>query len=146
MTVRSDRHRQTRLHQLLVSSRRSSSYVSALLALLGTSLLLSACSTGLPKGITPVQDFEVDRYLGTWYEIARLDHRFERGLSNVSAEYSLKDNGKIRVINKGLDEDGEWNEAEGRARFARDEDEGYLKVSFFGPFFGTYAVFNLDED
>ncbi|ASJ74836.1 lipocalin family protein [Granulosicoccus antarcticus] len=113
---------------------------------LGSLLLLSACAGGLPKGITPVQNFEVDRYLGTWYEIARLDHRFERGLSNVSAEYSLKDNGQIRVLNKGLDENGEWSEAEGRARFAREQDEGYLKVSFFGPFFGTYAVFDLDEN
>ncbi len=117
-----------------------------LLATLSATLLLSACAGGLPKGITPVQNFEVDRYLGTWYEIARLDHRFERGLTNVSAEYSLKDNGQIRVTNKGRDEKGEWSEAEGRAKFAREKDEGYLKVSFFGPFFGTYAVFNLDED
>ncbi len=117
-----------------------------LLASFSSALLLAACAGGLPKGITPVQNFDVDRYLGTWYEIARLDHRFERGLTNVSAEYSLKDNGQIRVLNKGRDEKGEWNEAEGRAKFAREKDEGYLKVSFFGPFFGTYAVFNLDQD
>ncbi len=117
-----------------------------LLASIASALLLSACASSLPKGITPVQNFDVDRYLGTWYEIARLDHRFERGLTNVSAEYSLKDNGQIRVLNKGLDENGEWSEAEGRAKFAREKDEGYLKVSFFGPFFGTYAVFNLDQD
>ncbi len=117
-----------------------------LLGSVSSVLLLSACASGLPKGITPVQNFEVDRYLGIWYEIARLDHRFERGLTNVSAEYSLKDNGQIRVLNKGRDENGEWSEAEGRAKFAREKDEGYLKVSFFGPFFGTYAVFNLDED
>lgn len=117
-----------------------------LLASLSSVLMLSACAAGLPKGITPVQDFEIDRYLGTWYEIARLDHRFERGLTNVSAEYSLKDNGQIRVLNKGIDENGEVSEAQGRAKFARDQDEGYLKVSFFGPFFGTYAVFDLDED
>ncbi len=120
--------------------------IGRLLAAFSAALLLSACAGGLPKGITPVQNFEIDRYLGTWYEIARLDHRFERGLTNVSAEYSLKDNGQIRVLNKGLDESGEWSEAEGRAKFAREKDEGYLKVSFFGPFFGTYAVFNLDED
>jgi apolipoprotein D and lipocalin family protein len=117
-----------------------------LLASVAGALLLSACASGLPKGITPVQNFKVDRYLGTWYEIARLDHRFERGLSNVSAEYSLKDNGQIRVLNKGLQTDGEWSEAEGRAKFARKQDEGYLKVSFFGPFYGTYAVFNLDAE
>jgi len=110
------------------------------------SFLLTACS-GLPKGIEPVNNFDVQRYLGTWYEIARLDHRFERGLSNVSAEYSLKDNGEIRVLNRGYNmEDEEFTDAEGRARFGRDTDEGYLKVSFFGPFFGSYVVFNLDED
>lgn len=117
-----------------------------LLASLGCAMLLSACASGLPKGITPVQDFEVDRYLGTWYEIVRLDHSFERGLSNVTARYSLMDDGRIQVINRGLQEDGEWSEAEGTARFARDRDVGYLEVSFFGPFYGTYAVFELDED
>jgi len=107
---------------------------------------LTACG-GLPKGIDPVDGFDVQRYLGTWYEVARLDHRFERGLSNVSAQYSLKDNGEIRVVNRGYNvDDKAFTEAEGRARFARDADEGYLKVSFFGPFFGSYVVFDLDAD
>ncbi len=135
-----------RLAQGAIRHTRKIPKTGRLLGSVSSVLLLSACAGGLPKGITPVQNFEVDRYLGTWYEIARLDHRFERGLTNVSAEYSLKDNGQIRVLNKGLDENGEWSEAEGRAKFARAKDEGYLKVSFFGPFFGTYAVFNLDED
>ncbi|MFK8079344.1 MAG: lipocalin family protein [Granulosicoccus sp.] len=109
-------------------------------------LSLTACG-GLPKGIDPVSGFDVQRYLGTWYEIARLDHRFERGLSNVSAEYSLKDNGEIRVINRGYNvEDEKFTEAQGRARFAGDSNQGYLKVSFFGPFFGSYVVFDLDDD
>lgn len=109
------------------------------------SLSLTACA-GLPKGIDPVANFDVQRYLGTWYEVARLDHRFERGLSNVSAEYSLKDNGDIRVVNRGYDiEDEEFTEVVGRAKFGGDTDEGFLKVSFFGPFFGSYVVFDLDE-
>jgi len=109
-------------------------------------LLLTAC-TGLPKGIDPVTGFEPDRYLGTWYEIARLDHRFERGLSNVTAEYSLNDDGSIRVLNRGYnEEDGEWQQAEGRAAFVGDNDVGHLKVSFFGPFYASYVVFGLDDD
>ena len=114
--------------------------------LIVVSLFIASCG-GLPKGIEPVGSFDVERYLGTWYEIARLDHRFERGMSNVSAEYALKDDGGIRVVNRGY-KDGEqqWSEAVGKARFARSDNEGYLKVSFFGPFYGSYVVFELDEN
>lgn len=115
------------------------------LLLMGT-LLLGAC-TGLPDGIEPVGQFDADRYLGKWYEIARLDHSFERGLSRVTAEYSARDDGGIRVINRGYDaEKGSWKEAEGKAYFVRGRDEGYLKVSFFGPFYGAYVVFGLDQE
>jgi apolipoprotein D and lipocalin family protein len=107
---------------------------------------LAAC-TGLPEGVEPVQGFEPERYLGKWYEIARLDHSFERGLTRVTAEYSRRDDGGIRVLNRGYSaEEGEWEEAEGKAFFVRSDDEGYLKVSFFGPFYGAYVVFGLDQD
>ena len=107
---------------------------------------LTGC-TSLPKGITPVDNFEVEKYLGTWYEIARLDHRFERGLSKVSAEYSLLENGDIRVLNSGFSEEKqEQNTAEGTARFVDDSNQGHLKVSFFGPFYASYVVFELDEN
>lgn len=109
-------------------------------------VLLTGC-TSAPKGIEPVQEFELSKYLGTWYEIARLDHSFERGLSNVTAEYSLREDGGVRVINRGYSaEEGEWEQAEGKAYFVEDSDTGHLKVSFFGPFYGAYVVFNLDED
>ena len=109
-------------------------------------LALCAC-TGLPEGVEPVQGFEPERYLGKWYEIARLDHSFERGLSRVTAEYSRRDEGGIRVINRGYNaEKGEWEQAEGKAYFVRSEDQGYLKVSFFGPFYGAYVVFGLDHE
>lgn len=109
-------------------------------------IFLSAC-TGAPEGVEPVSGFELDRYLGTWYEIARLDHSFERGLSNITANYSLRDDGGVRVINRGYNvEDGEWDEAEGKAYFVGDEDVGQLKVSFFGPFYGGYNVVDLDAD
>lgn len=101
----------------------------------------------MPQGIQPVDDFDLDRYLGKWYEIARLDHSFERGLERVTAEYSLRDDGGVRVLNRGYSAaDGSWKQAEGRAYFVGPPDEAYLKVSFFGPFFGSYVVFELDAE
>ncbi len=109
-------------------------------------LVLTSC-TGIPKNVEPVGDFDVDRYLGTWYEIARLDHRFERGLRNVTAEYSLRSDGGLVVRNRGYAENkGEWKESVGKAYFAKDTDKGHLKVSFFGPFYGSYVVFELDKE
>jgi apolipoprotein D and lipocalin family protein len=108
--------------------------------------LLTGC-LGMPEGVKPVNDFELERYLGTWYEIARLDHSFERGLDNVTAQYSLRDDGGVRVINRGYSaEKGEWKEAEGKAFFVDENNRGYLKVSFFGPFYGSYVVFELDKN
>lgn len=109
-------------------------------------LLLAGC-TSVPKGVTPVQDFELNKYLGTWYEIARFDHSFERGLNYVTAEYQLNDDGTVQVINRGKDRDtGEWEQAEGIAKFAGDTDTGHLKVSFFGPFYASYVIAALDDD
>ena len=114
--------------------------------LLVSCVLISGC-TGLPKNVEPVTDFDADRYLGTWYEIARLDHRFERGLSNVTATYSTRTDGGLVVKNRGfLESKGEWKEALGKAYFVGDKNTGHLKVSFFGPFYGSYAVFELDKD
>ena len=101
----------------------------------------------MPEGVRPVGDFELEPYLGTWYEIARLDHSFERGLDNVSADYSLRDDGGVRVINRGYSRaEGRWKQAEGKAYFVGSPNEGYLKVSFFGPFYGSYVVFELDRE
>lgn len=110
------------------------------------SLLLTAC-LGRPDGAVAVPGFELQRYLGNWYEIARLDHRFERGLSHVQAEYSLREDGGLRVINKGYnDRKGEWERAEGKAYFTGAANIGSLKVSFFGPFYGAYNIIELDTD
>ncbi len=68
--------------------------------LLAASLLLASC-TGIPDGLTPVQPFELNRYLGEWHEIARLDHSFERGLTQVTANYSLNPDGSVKVLNRG---------------------------------------------
>ncbi|WP_370979812.1 lipocalin family protein [Agaribacterium sp. ZY112] len=114
--------------------------------LLLSTLLLSSCST-VPKTITPVTGFELDKYLGTWYEIARLDHRFERGLEQVSANYSINDDGTVRVENRGYSSaKKEWKDAIGKAKFAKDKQTGHLKVSFFGPFYGSYIIFDLDKE
>lgn len=100
----------------------------------------------MPKSVQPVKNFELNQYLGKWYEIARLDHSFERGLVDVTAEYSMRDDGGVKVINRGYStKDNEWSEAEGKAYFVEDKDLGYLKVSFFGPFYGSYVIFELDE-
>lgn len=109
-------------------------------------LLLSGC-VGIPQGVAPVENFSLERYLGTWYEIARLDHSFERGLSRVSAEYSRRDDGGVRVVNRGYSEQtGTWKQIEGKAYFVGRPDQGHLKVSFFGPFYGAYVIFDLDHE
>ena len=110
------------------------------------SLILTAC-LGIQDGTDAVQGFQLQRYLGDWYEIARLDHRFERGLSHVQAQYSLREDGGVRVVNKGYkDRKGEWKQAEGKAYFTDAADVGSLKVSFFGPFYGAYNIIELDPD
>jgi apolipoprotein D and lipocalin family protein len=108
------------------------------------SLLLVSCA-GLPKNIEPVADFELDKYMGKWYEIARLDHSFERDLEQVTATYSIKSDGTVSVANRGLSSKRkEWKDAVGKAKFEGDSSVGYLKVSFFGPFYGSYVFFDFD--
>ena len=110
------------------------------------SVLLAAC-LGIPDRATAVQEFSLDRYLGSWYEIARLDHRFERGLSRVQAHYSLREDGGVRVINTGYnDRKEEWESVEGKAYFIEQPDLGRLKVSFYGPFYGAYNIIQLDSE
>lgn len=114
-------------------------------ALIGIALLIASC-TGVPKGLTPVTGFDKERYLGTWYEIARLDHSFERNLSNVRAEYFAGKRGGIRVENRGFDtKKNAWKSIEGRAKFISNPDIGSLKVSFFGPFYSGYHIIALDK-
>jgi apolipoprotein D and lipocalin family protein len=109
-------------------------------------LLFTGC-VGIPEKIRPVDNFKAEKYLGKWYEIARLDHSFEKGLTRVTADYSLRDDGGLRVINRGYSaKQNKWKEAEGKAYFVKRSDQGYLKVSFFGPFYGAYIVFELDRE
>lgn len=119
--------------------------MKSLISVAALCIFLAGC-TGIPKSVSPVQGFELNRYLGKWYEIARLEHSFERGLSKVTAEYSRREDGGVRVLNRGYSaEEKEWNEAEGKAYFVDDESTGHLKVSFFGPFYASYVVANIDK-
>jgi apolipoprotein D and lipocalin family protein len=108
--------------------------------------LLTGC-VGIPENVKPVDNFKLEKYLGKWYEIARLDHSFEKGLSRVTAEYSLRPDGGVKVINRGYSaKDNKWKEALGKAYFVKGPDQGFLKVSFFGPFYGSYVIFALDHE
>lgn len=111
-------------------------------------ILLSGCaSTSPPPGVTPVSPFDVSRYQGHWYELARLDHSFERGMTDVSATYTPQSDGSIRVLNRGFDPvNGRWKEVVGKALFTGARNVASLKVSFFGPFYGGYHVAALDPD
>jgi len=107
---------------------------------------LMGCA-GIPENVKPVDNFKLEKYLGKWYEIARLDHSFERGLTKVTAEYSLREDGGVKVLNRGYStEKNSWKEAEGKAYFVEKPDQGYLKVSLFGFFYGSYIVFDLDQE
>ncbi len=128
-----------------VSSALSRIFLGALLVA-GLAISVTGCSTAPPEGLTSVTPFDVNRYLGKWYEIARLDHSFERGLTDVSATYSLKSDGSLEVINRGFNtKKDEWKSATGRALFTGSQNQGSLKVSFFGPFYGGYHILALDQ-
>jgi apolipoprotein D and lipocalin family protein len=110
-------------------------------------VLFFAGCVGIPENVSPVDNFKLEKYLGRWYEIARLDHSFERGLSQVTADYSLRDDGGVKVLNRGYSaKEKSWKEAEGKAYFVKGSDQGFLKVSFFGPFYGSYVIFGLDHE
>ncbi|MFA6892069.1 MAG: lipocalin family protein [Sphaerochaetaceae bacterium] len=115
-------------------------------------LLMSVCVIGLsgcasiPKNATVVEGFDVTRYMGTWYEIARFDFRFERGLDHTTAEYALNADNTVKVVNRGYNPQKDvWKEAKGKARFRGASDKGALEVSFFGPFYAGYNILALED-
>ena len=110
------------------------------------SCMLFSCST-IPDGIKAVRPFDKNKYLGKWYEIARLDFKFERNLNNTTAEYSINKDGTIKVFNRGYNtKTNKWKTATGKAKFVNDEHTAMLKVSFFGPFYSGYNVIALDKE
>ncbi|RYJ50707.1 hypothetical protein DR871_015755 [Flavobacterium petrolei] len=117
------------------------------ISLLSASLLIMNSCSSIPKGAMVIQDFEKDKYLGNWYEIARLDFIFEKNLNNTTAEYSLNENGTIKVVNRGYNYiKNNYVASTGKVKFAGDSKEGKLKVSFFGPFYSGYNIIGLDSD
>lgn len=124
---------------------RGRQILKKLLGAVAFSFILASCGE-IPQGVEPVADFDLNQYVGKWYEIARLDHRFERGLEKVTATYTIADDGTVRVENRGFAKNKQkWKDAVGKARFADQKNIGHLEVSFFGPFFGSYVVFELDQ-
>ena len=114
--------------------------------LLLISSMLFSCST-IPEGVTAVHPFDKNKYLGKWYEIARLDFKFERNLNNTTAEYSTNDDGTIKVFNKGYNiKTKKWKTATGKAKFVKEDSIAMLKVSFFGPFYSGYNVIAIDNE
>ena len=135
------RRRSKRSWLAKVSPLGKTSLASVFLA----TLLLSSCSTR-PDTVNAVREFDINRYKGLWYEIMRLDHSFERGLTNVTATYEIREDGTVSVLNQGFDrEQCRWEQANGIARFQGEKTIASLSVSFFWPFSGGYHVFALDK-
>ena len=121
--------------------------MSSKILLILTSLALLFNCTSIPKNAKGISNFDKEKYLGKWYEIARIDFKYERNLNNVTAQYSLNQNGTIKVLNEGFNYvKNEWKSAEGKAKFRGDNSIAELKVSFFGPFYAGYNVIALDEN
>lgn len=122
-------------------------YIAPVLVGAGVALALYSCGSTIPQKAAAITNFDKSKYLGKWYEIARLDFKYEKGLNNVTAEYSLNDNGTIKVDNKGYDaKKDKWNESIGKAKFVKTDNVGMLKVSFFGPFYAGYNVIAVEDN
>ncbi|OXB04654.1 lipocalin family protein [Flavobacterium pectinovorum] len=122
-------------------------YITPVLLGAGIALLLYSCKSKIPEKAVAVTNFDKATYLGKWYEIARLDYKWEKDLNNVTAEYSLNEDGTIKVDNKGYNvKKDKWEESIGKAKFVKKDNVGMLKVSFFGPFYSGYNVVAIDPD
>jgi len=122
-------------------------YITPVLIGAGIALLLYSCKSKIPDKAVAVTNFDKAKYLGKWYEIARLDYKWEKDLNNVTAEYSLNEDGTIKVDNKGYNvKKDKWEESIGKAKFVKKDNVGMLKVSFFGPFYSGYNVVAIDPD
>lgn len=126
------------------NARRITTYLFLISSVLA---VLTSCSSSKPEKAIPVTNFDVNRYLGTWYEIARFDFRFEKDLDNTSAQYKLDDAGNVIVLNSGYNyKKNTWEKADGLAKFRGDKNTAALKVSFFGPFYSGYNVISMDDN
>jgi apolipoprotein D and lipocalin family protein len=115
--------------------------------LVGSAMFVTARAGESTESLPPVPDFDLSRYLGTWYEIVRMPHRFEKDLIKVTATYSLRPDGKIQVLNRGFKPSkGKWSDARGKAWVPNPQIPARLKVSFFWPFSAEYKIIGLDSD
>lgn len=129
----------------ICKTMRTFSVVSFTLVTAAGILAIVSCRS-MPEGAVAHKPFDKTRYLGKWYEIARFDFRFEKDLNNTTAEYSLNEDGTIKVINRGFNYvTNEWKQATGKAKLTGDPTVAKLKVSFFGPFYSPYNVIALDD-
>lgn len=127
---------------------RTTLYAAISIAILiVTGSIYSCKSVKVPDNISVVKNFKLEPYMGTWYEVARFDFKYEKDLSNVTATYSIKPNGKVKVVNRGYNfVKDKWEQANGKADFVNTTNEGALKVSFFGPFYSGYNVVLMEPD
>ncbi len=114
------------------------------IVLISGGIIMFSCSE--KRHLKSVESVDLEKYMGRWYEIARFDHSFERGLKCVEANYTMREDGKVTVLNKGTDEKtGKLRSAQGIAKIPDSDLPGVLKVSFFWPFWGNYYIIDLDE-
>lgn len=126
---------------------RRTALLRVALAATAATVLAAGCAVKVPANIQPVQNFDAAKYMGQWHEIARIDHRFQKGLTKAEAHYTLNADGTVKVVNRGFNaEKNEWKEVEGTAKFLGDPKTAAMKVSFFGPFYGGYNVVHLDPN
>lgn len=125
--------------------KNSTKIIAKLVGTLALVFTFSACSS-IPDKAEPVSNFDVEKYKGLWYEIARIDFKHEKDMDNVTAQYTMNNDGSVKVLNSGYNyKKQEWEKAEGKAKFRGEKNVGALKVSFFGPFYSGYNVIALDE-
>lgn len=127
------------------------------IAVTAAAALLGAAATGvllayrnretMPAGAEPLKNFEPERFMGLWYEIARMPLSYEKDMHYVTAEYSMQENGSMRVVNMGYNEKKKrWQKAIGKAVFVNETDEASMKIAFLGPFYSGYNVVDMDEE
>ena len=118
----------------------------AALAAAGITYIILRSKKSIPARINAITGFDKEKYMGKWYEIARLDYYWEKGLYNVMAEYSLNNDGSVKVVNSGYDfKSNKRKTSAGKAKFISDDATGQLKVSFFGPFYSGYNIIAIDK-
>ena len=148
MVVKSYRHYNYLLKLLFFMRKKLLSVFAICLSIIiGFGFASCSSTKKMSEQVAVVKNLDVKKYTGVWYEIARFDFKYQKDMDSVTANYSLKENGDIKVINKGYNtKDNEWKDVKGKAKFNGNEGSGALKVSFFGPFYSEYNIVKLSDD